>query len=785
MNYKFSLKLLFILGVSVLMARDEVSRISGFLTDFDTGEPIMYANIVLIDTQIGTASDNAGYYVLTNIQPNSYTLKVMMMGYESIEKNIILNPNDDIRFDFELNTTVIQSDEITVSAERQRFQNKVEVSRINLSIRDIKSAPAFAETDLFRTLQLLPGVSSSSDFSSSLVVRGGSPDENLIYLDGIEVYNPYHLGGVFSTFNAEAISDAEFLIGGFPAQYGNRISSVLNITTKEGNSKKGLLFKKQGFGKYWDVSNVQGDVSILSSKILAEGPIKNGSWMWSIRRTYLDQVAKMYYWAKDEPMNWKYYFWDSQGKLTYDISPKSRLTFSSFYGRDAIGFKIGESTEVDFNWDWGNITNSLQWRYVPNSKFLSTLSISNTNYEFDLNVMATVQDSVDESFQVNNVIFNEINDWTLKEKLDWFISSKHTVTAGFELKKLQMDFKQNINDLVLFNQSQSPDIFSAFIQDKWHPTSRLMIQPGIRISKYSLHEDLYYEPRIGFKYLINEDLALKGAYGSYKQFLFTVNDEDEILNIVDFWQPILENNSAKSLQQFILGFEQWVGKNWYMSLEGFYKPYDNTLTLNPNNNPSLDNDDYIEGEGTAYGFEILLKKNSGPLTGWIGYSYLNTEQRYDFNSDGKIKEESGEIYSPKYDQPNGVNVVFNYKYNDKNSFGFLLSNSSGKPYTPTVGYTYTENSPGSFIVSTDNPYSNLVEIKGPRNSARYPNYFRIDLSWKRNIKPFGIDGKFKFQVINITNNFNTFLYSWDLENDKVTAVGMFPILPTFGVEFDL
>jgi hypothetical protein len=296
---------------------------------------------------------------------------------------------------------------------------------------------------------------------------------------------------------------------------------------------------------------------------------------------------------------------------------------------------------------------------------------------------------------------------------------------------------------------------------------------------------LYYEPRIGFKYLINEDLALKGAYGSYKQFLFTVNDEDEILNIVDFWQPILENNSAKSLQQFILGFEQWVGKNWYMSLEGFYKPYDNTLTLNPNNNPSLDNDDYIEGEGTAYGFEILLKKNSGPLTGWIGYSYLNTEQRYDFNSDGKIKEESGEIYSPKYDQPNGVNVVFNYKYNDKNSFGFTLSNSSGKPYTPTVGYTYTENSPGSFIVSTDNPYSNLVEIKGPRNSARYPNYFRIDLSWKRNIKPFGIDGKFKFQVINITNNFNTFLYSWDLENDKVTAVGMFPILPTFGVEFDL
>ncbi|MBL7013903.1 MAG: TonB-dependent receptor [Candidatus Marinimicrobia bacterium] len=785
MSFRISIKTLIVLLISFSMGQNESSRISGFLTDMDTGEPIMYANIVLLDSPIGTASDNKGYYVLTNIPPKSYILKVMMMGYESIENTITLKSNDDIRFDFELNTNVLQGDEVLVSAERQRFENKVEVSRINLSIRDIKSAPAFAETDVFRTLQLLPGVSSSSDFSSSLVVRGGSPDENLIYLDGIEVYNPYHLGGVFSTFNAEAISDAEFLIGGFPAQYGNRISSVLNITSKEGNSKKGLFFNKKGIGEYWDVSNVQGDVSILSSKILAEGPIKNGSWMWSIRRTYLDQIAKLYYSVKDEAMNWKYFFWDSQGKLIYDLSPKNRLTFSSFYGRDAIGFQIGESTEIDFNWDWGNMTNSLQWRYVPNSKFLSTFSISNTNYEFDLDIMATVQDSLDESFQVNNIVFNEINDWTLKEKLDWFVSSKHTVSAGIELKNLKMEFKQQINDLVLLHQEQSPNIFSAFIQDKWQPTSRLMIQPGFRISKYSLHDEMYYEPRVGFKYLINEDLALKGAYGSYKQFLFTVNDEDEILNIVDFWQPILENYSAKSLQQYILGFEKWVGRNWFVSLEGFYKPYDNTLTLNPNNNPSKDNDDYIEGEGTAYGFEILLKKSSGLLTGWLGYSYLNMEQRYDFNDDGIIKESSGEIYSPKYDQPHGINIVLNYALGEKNSFGFTLSNSSGKPFTPTVGYTYTENSPGDIMISTDNPYSNLVELKGLKNSARYPSYFRIDVSWIKNIHPFGLDGKFKFQVINITNHFNTFLYNWDLENDKVTAVGMFPILPTIGFEFDL
>ncbi|MBC8175392.1 MAG: TonB-dependent receptor [Candidatus Marinimicrobia bacterium] len=771
--------------LSFALSKGNTSRISGYLSDVETGEPIMYANIILVNTVVGTASDNSGYFVITDIPPGTYTLKIMMMGYKSIEKTITLESEDDKRYDFELNTSILKGEEVTVTAERQRFEKKVEVSRVNLTLRDIKTAPAFVETDVFRSLQLLPGVNAANDFSSALVVRGGSPDENLILLDGIEVYNPYHLGGVFSTFSAEAISDAEFLIGGFPAQYGNRISSVLKVTSKEGNSKRGLLFNKQGPGRYWDVSQIQGEVSILSTKILAEGPIKNGSWMWSIRRTYFDQLAKLYYWSKDEPMDWKYYFWDSQGKLIYDISPKSRLTFSTFYGRDAVAFNLGEEykNEVDFKWDWGNATNSLQWRYVPNSQFLSTLSIANTNYQFDLNVAMTNQDTVEGTTKITIDVFNEINDWTIKEKLDWFVSSEHTVTAGLELKNLRMNFTQQFNDIVMLDQGQNPYILSSYIQDKWQPTVRLTIQPGLRISKYSLHDKIYYEPRFGFKYLLTDDLALKGAYGIYKQFLFTVNDEDDILNIVDFWQPILENYSAKSLQQYILGVEQWIGKNWYASLEGYYKPYDNTLTLNPNNNPSIDDDDYIEGDGTTYGFEILLKKSSGTLTGWVGYSYLNSEQRYDFNSDGEIVEESGEIYSPKYDQPHTLNIVANYSLNDKNSIGFTLSNSNGKPYTPTVGYTYTQNLSGIGMSSTENPYSNLVELEGLRNSARYPSYFRIDMSWMRQIHPFGLDGKFKLQIINITNHFNTFLYNWNLEEDIVTAVGMFPILPTIGFEF--
>jgi hypothetical protein len=379
------------------MSQINTGRISGYLQDSNTGEPIMYANIVLEGTDIGTASDNYGYYVIPNVPVGDNVLKIMMMGYKTISVPINFSAREEIRQDFELKPAVIQGEDVTVSAERQRFKEKVEVSRINLGIREIKNAPAFVEADLFRTLQLLPGVTSTNDFSSALVVRGGNTDENLILLDGIELYNPYHLGGVFSTFNANAISDAEFIAGGFPASFGNRVSSVLNITSKEGDSKNGKFFNTKEFCKYWDLSQVQGEISLLSSKVLAEGPLYKGSWMWSYRRTYFDKLAELYYLIKPNKsdIDWKYYFWDTQGKFIHNISDKNRLTFSTYLGRDVLSMNFGDIDDtVDFDWDWGNFTNSLQWRYVPNSKFLSTLSVANTKFQFDVGMTISEIDSL-------------------------------------------------------------------------------------------------------------------------------------------------------------------------------------------------------------------------------------------------------------------------------------------------------------------------------------------------------------------------------------------------------
>ena len=248
---------------SILLQFASAYTISGTVKDAATGEPLPYTNIMVLNTDSGTASDINGYYIIPKIPTGEFTIQFMMIGFATLGEEIKIS-NNNIRVDVELNPKVIDVNEITVSAERMRFEKKVDISRVNISNRDIRRAPAFVEADLFRTLQLLPSVSASNDFNAALIVRGGSPDENLILLDGTEIYNPYHIGGVFSTFNADMISDAEFLAGGFPAKFGGRLSSVLNITGREGDSKNGRLPQSlNGVKKYWDFSGASGNISLL------------------------------------------------------------------------------------------------------------------------------------------------------------------------------------------------------------------------------------------------------------------------------------------------------------------------------------------------------------------------------------------------------------------------------------------------------------------------------------------------------------------------------------------
>ena len=780
-----ALTILILVSLQVPLLAQSTGRISGYLRDAATGEPLQYANVVLIDTDLGSATNVHGFYVIVGIPPGDYTLKVMMLGYESLEREVSLAPGGDLRLDAELSVEALVAEQIVVTADRVRFEEMVEASRVNLTLREIKTTPAFVEADLFRTLQLMPGVQSASDFSSALVVRGGSPDENLILLDGIEVYNPYHLGGIFSTFNADALANAEFMPGGFPSQYGNRNSSVLEITSREGNSKGARLFKDREIGKYWNLSQLQGEISLLSSKFLAEGPIHNGSWMFAWRRTYYDQLIDLYYflYRDDEPLG-GYYFRDIHGKVIYNLSPTDRLVFATYNGRDFARVDIEQETDaivVDLN--WGNRTHSAQWRHVPNSRFISLFSVANTRYDWDFYVGVTQTDTAVGSVGTDIEQSVGLNDWTVKEQLEWFANSEHTVTGGFEVKTLGMHLRQSIGDLTIFSREQNPYIFALYAQDRWKPGPRFSLQAGLRLTRFQLHPGFYLEPRVGMKYFLTDDLSFKASWGIYKQFLFTASSDDEFLNFVDFWLPVPRENDPQSARHYIIGLEQWIGEQFFTSLVAYYKPYANVLDINPHGDPSIEEDDFVEGTGAAWGIEFLAKKSLGKLTGWLGYTYARLEKRVDFNSDGIVVPAAGEVYHPKYDRPHTLNAVLSYRIGKKRTLGLTVSLASGQPYTPVWGKVYSQSSFGS----ATHPYDNLITLPGRKNSARLPDYFRSDISWTRDIRLFRLDGKFKFQVINFTNHFNVLLYFWDHSESPsgVSAISMFPILPTFGVEFKL
>ena len=768
--------------------------ISGFVRDKSTGEPLPYTNVIILENQMGTSADVNGYYILPKMTSGSYTLRLMMIGYQTVEKKIEIT-TQNIRIDFELEPAAIDLEQVTVSAERMRFENRVDVSRVNLTNQDIRRAPAFIEADVFRTLQLLPSVNASNDFNAALIVRGGSPDENLILLDGAEVYNPYHIGGVFSTFNADMISDTEFLAGGFPAQFGGRLSSVLQITAREGNSKNGRLPDSNPIKKYWDYSKISGDISLLSSKFVAEGPLYNGSWMISGRRTYFDQFVNLYYkynLDKEPPFN--YYFWDTHIKFKTSPNKYNQFVYSQFSGKDDLFLSIGggDFPGIDFSWDWGNSTKSLIWKFIPNSNYFIENNLSRTDYRFNVdfaidfnpdtsntNNEEMSETDVDLSLDINNIV----SDVSFDQTLNIFLSDLVTLKTGWEYKVLYMDYFESFAGVDRVNLSSEPSITSFFLTSTWQPFLKLHLNTGFRFSKFSHYDDNLINPRIGVKFNPIPDLALKVSWGKYSQFLYTINQEDELLRIVDFWQPIPKGREPQQSEHLIIGSEYWISEGNIFSLELYTKSYNNIYDLNPKVEGSdIEQTIALSGIGISYGLEILYRMKKNKLSGWISYAYARIEREVDLNTDGIIWEEK-EVYPAKYDKPHTFNSVLSYQLSKKNEIGISTIFSSGQTYTPVIGKVHQAGQYGSL----ENPYLHFGNIYGARNSGRYPDYFRIDISFARESILWGLKGKWKFQIINLTNHYNVLLYNWNHQASpsQVAAYSMFPIILTFGWEFSL
>ncbi len=729
-------------------AGETLASISGFVRDATNGEPLPYANVFLAGTKLGALTTLRGYFVIPRLEQGRYLCTVSLLGYQRWQSELVLRAGVDTVLAVTLTPGMIEMGEVTRTAQRERFEREVHISTASLTMRQLQLVPMLAEADVFRTLQLLPGVVSRSDFSSQLYVRGGSPDQNLVLLDGVSVYNPFHLGGVFSTFNVDAIKEMEFLSGGFPVEYGGRLSSVLAITNREGDSKH---------------YRGAGSISLLSARALAEGPLPAGSFLIAARRTYFDQVFK------HTRYDFPYYFYDFQGKINLDLSQRHRLTLSGFYGDDVLDFSAEGDDEsevdVDLDWIWGNRTTSLTWRWIIRPDLFSETILSRSRFDNDLD--ANIESSGSAALALNN----HINDYSAKVDVNYFGLHGHGIKAGFATSGLEFRYGIAIDEYQLLAYTARPALQAFYLQDHWQPRPRLQLNSGVRLEHYSLGDRWSLAPRLGMQYQLAANLALKATYGHYAQYLTTVASDEQNFSLMDLWMPISKSYKPQTADHYVAGMEWWLPHDLLFTLEGYVKTFSGLLDLNEKGIASDPTDDYFVAEGSARGLELLLKRQQGPLQGWLGYSWGITKRRM-----GQQKS-----YYPKYDRRHSFHVVLNQSLGRKWTLGLVFSYGSGMPYTPI---------PGKYVRYEWNLAQNaleghLVDRPGAKNSARFPLYHRLDVSLRREGRLFGLSASPYLQVINLYNHKNVFYYFWDHDANpsRLTTVSMFPLLPTLGVDF--
>jgi len=791
------------------------SNVNGYVRDRSNGEPLGYVNVFIKGSSMGAASGADGYFVISNVVPGNYEIIASIIGYEIDNQMIEVVFGENKRIEFRLQRTVIEGQEVDVFGEAQKMRELVEPSRMTLDLRTLKTAPAFIEPDLFRTVQMLPGVQTLNDFSSALYVRGGTPDQNLIMLDGITVYNPYHLGGIFSTFNTDAIKEADFHAGGFPARYGGRMGAILSVTNREGNTEK-----------------IQGNanISIISSKGLIEGPLPKfkgikGSWMLAGRRTYLDKLFNLFI-PDGSDFKFPYYFYDYQAKVNIDLNQDHRVTYSRFYGDDILEVGLSEEFEnydnpaeydqgtsaFDINWPWGNKTNSLTWRWLISPKLVARTFIANSRYRFNFDMgfsdtgfysrinkedQKIETGSWSESFSFD--FYDIINDYTFETDLSWHGIYNHQFQAGLQIKDvtfdLGMEFQYSSLDTTIYakplEMMDSTREISIYLQDRWSITPRLSLQIGARATDYSLHDTLYIDPRFGLKYILRQDLSFKMSIGRYHQFLTIVNLEDESWNIVDLWLGLPEDRPATWADHLIFGLEYLSGNSWLYRAETYYKHFENLITLqqgelitetgDDENLQATPFNDFYETKAYAYGLELLIKKTAGKVRGWIGYTYAQTNRH--------IKKHGW--YKPKYDRTHTLNVVGDLEITKNTHFSMSLQTASGQPFTaPTGVYDNWYASHNAFMPAW---YYSQGFLVGEKNAARMSSYFRLDIGLKQKKTFFGYNYERFIQLVNVTNHVNPLTHQYRRKVNRRTGetqglqradLPMFPFFLTFGLRIE-
>lgn len=779
-------KLTYLLFFVCSYASAQTYTISGYIRDAETGENLIGATIQDQVSLKGTITNTFGFYSLT-LPKGTLKLRITYVGYEPISTDIDLVENIQLNHLLKLGSTL---DEVVITAE-ENIELQPQMSTIDVPIEQIKALPVLmGESDILKTLQLLPGIQGGTEGSSGIYVRGGGADQNLILLDGVPIYNVSHLFGFFSVFNPDAINRVNVMKGGFPARYGGRLSSVIDISMKEGNN--------QEFAG-------EGSIGLISSKLTLEGPIgkeKKTSFIVSGRRTYIDLLTRPIIRASSGGnSSGGYYFYDFNAKINHKISDKDRIYLSFYNGLDRAFAKDNYSyTEFDsntkveekseFGLTWGNTITALRWNHIFTPKLFANVSGTYSKYKFRIfgGYESTYTDSGQKSKEKELVeYFSGIDDFSAKIDFDYLPTPKHSIKFGTSITHHVFNpgilgFDTNLegqNDTTVGANRTVALEFLAYAEDDITLTNKLRMNAGLHYSGFVVNGRYYnsLQPRISARYLVDKNLSIKASYANMTQYIHLLTNGGLGLP-TDLWVPATKRVSPQRSWQAALGAARTFN-GYEVSIETYYKEMNGLIEYQEGasyfNLGSDWQDKVTKGRGASYGAEFLVQKKTGQLSGWVGYTLSWTNRQFDDINFGKW-------FPYKYDRRHDISVVSVYDVSKRFSISGTWVFGTGNAVTIPES-TYQPIS-GSF----QNYYGGEIEYYGSRNSYRMRSYHRMDLglTWYKD-KKWG-ESSWSLGVYNLYNRRNPFFMDISSDsqgNQKFVQYSLFPAIPyvKYGFKF--
>ncbi len=721
--------------------------VSGFVEDSATKETLVSATVQVVGTRLGAYTNKAGYFSISGVPPGTYQLRVTSVGYKRREFEVSVRAGQSLRVRLALEPVDAQGREVVVQADRMDDARQITVSKVNIPMQQIQQMRIGGEADIFRALQMLPGVLTSSQISSGLFIRGGSPDQNLVLLDGMTVYNPTHLFGFISAFNSDAVKDVELLKGGFPAEYGGRMSAVLNVTQKDGNREK-----------------VQGMVGLglISSRASVQGPVGNGSWFIGGRRTYLDALLTL---IPDDPENPfpSFNFYDLNAKITQSLGESDKISVSGFLTDDALTLA---QPNIDFGIGIGNRATSIRWTHVEGDDLFTSVTASASRYR--------------NGFDGNNAGFefavaNSIVDYSLKAEAEWFASDDVTVKTGYEGTSYNFTYRQNFSGSGGASGSDNvfvldiwDNIHSAYGQINWQLDDQLSLQGGFRGNYWSLADMLTFDPRLAVRYQYTDDIVLKAAWGRFHQYLRLASAPD--FTFFDTWLPTDNTVPPGRSDHYILSVETRPAEGFDLNFDLYYKTLNNINELNQTQTQARTVDDvFFIGNGRAFGAEVFLQRRVGRLTGWVGYALGFVEATFD-------QINRGATFRPKYDRRHDFKVTGIYDLNERWQVGATFVFQSGQSYTGATSQLQAS------LPNVGTGFGLIAPSQ--RWGLRLPNSHQLNLNVNYKTTLFDLPFTILIDIYNVYSRRDIWFRFYDLNKPvpEVTDIRLLPIIPTVSFE---